>query len=256
MSKESYFGGLENLEPDTEIRLYIIDGSKFGGPVYHFHGHDFGLTAQDVADAQAAGVEPPFKSIYYLKDTNNQPIEFGYWPCECTGLGHDSSGPSKTPTLRVGNLDGVVSSMCLNYAGMAQADVSIIITEAQYLDPKTFGKTTPAQDPLANVRLEWLVSRPSSINAETVTFELMSPVDYMEFKLPSRQITSLCEFAMRGDYRGEGCGYTGTLMFDEKDNPVTDPAKDKCGGRYVSCGKRFGVNNILNFGGQPTAGIK
>lgn len=256
MSQGTLFGGLENLEPDAEIRLFIIDGSAFGGPVYHFHCHDFGLTQQDIDDAKAAGVEPPFKSIYYLRDGNNQPIEFGFWPGECTGLGHDASGPSKTPTLRVGNLDGVVSSMCLNYAGMAQAKVSIIITEAQYLDPKTFGKTTPAQDPLANVRLEWIISRPSSMNPESVTFELMSPVDYMEFKLPARQITTLCAFALLGDYRGEGCNYTGAAMFDENDNPVTDPAKDKCSGRYVSCSKRFGANNILNFGGQPTSGVK
>lgn len=256
MSQASFFGGLENLQPDSEIRLFIIDASAFGGPVYHFHGHDFGLTEEDVADAIASGNPPPFKSIYYLKDGSNQPIEFGYWPSLCSGLGHDATGPSKTPSLQVNNLDGVVTSLCLQYAGLAQAAVSIIITEAQYLDPKTFGKTAPAQDELANLRLEWIISRPSSMNPETVTFELMSPVDYMEFKLPSRQITPVCDFAMRGQYRGEGCAYNGAAMFDEDDKPVTDPSKDKCSGRYVSCQKRFGENNILNFGGQPIAGLR
>lgn len=256
MSQATFLGGLEALEPSAEIRLIILDGSDFGGPVHYFHGHDFGLTAEDIQDAIAAGVEPDLKSLYYLKDGAGNPIEFAYWPCLVGGLGHDATGPSKTPSLQVGNLDGKVTSMCLSFAGMAQAKVSIIITEVQYLDPKTFGKTSPAQDETANTRLEWIISRPSSINPETVTFDLMSPVDYMDFKLPARQITQLCDFAMRGQYRGEKCAYAGAAMFDEDDNPVTDPLKDKCSGRYVSCQKRFGVNNILNFGGSPVAGVR
>lgn len=248
-------GGLEALEPQAKIRLFILDASAFGGPTYHFHGHDFGITEADIADAAAQGKAPPFKSIYYLFDQSGKPIEFSYWPCAVERLGHDATGPSATPTLSVNNLDGVVTAMCLAFAGLAQAKVSIIDTQLQYLDPKTFGKTTPAQDPTANFTQLYLISRPSSIGPDIVTFELMTPVDFMDFKLPARQITTVCEWAMRGQYRGEGCAYSGPHMFDLKDNPVSDPALDQCAGLYVSCKKRFGEFEVLNFGGAPTAGL-
>lgn len=63
-----------------------------------------------------------------------------------------------------------------------------------------------------------------------------------------------------GGYRGPYCNYTGSACFDKDDNPVADPALDRCGGRVSSCQKRFaaeqGVSEvaaIINFGGQPAA---
>jgi phage-related protein len=48
--------------------------------------------------------------------------------------------------------------------------------------------------------------------------------------IPTRQITSLCEWALRGQYRsGDGCTYNGTAYFDAKGNAVADPALDVCG---------------------------
>lgn len=47
-------------------------------------------------------------------------------------------------------------------------------------------------------------------------------------------------------YRSAECGYTGRAVADEKDQPTTDPKKDKCSGSLRGCQLR---NNVANYGG-------
>ncbi|MOA68760.1 Phage minor tail protein L [compost metagenome] len=60
---------------------------------------------------------------------------------------------------------------------------------------------------------------------------------------------------MTGGYRGADCGYTGAARFDEHDEPTSDPAKDRCGGRLSSCKLRFGEHSELPHGGFPAVSL-
>lgn len=78
-----------------------------------------------------------------------------------------------------------------------------------------------------------------------VEFTLSSPLDFGGQQLPKRQIISICQWG----YRGPECGYIGAACFDKDDNPVSDPALDRCSKKISGCERRFGVNNPLPFGG-------
>lgn len=103
-----------------------------------------------------------------------------------------------------------------------------------------------------------LMGTKTSEDDEVVTWSLSSPADLQNLVIPTRQITSMCEWALRGQYRsGDGCTYNGTAYFDAKGNSVADPALDVCGGCLSDCRKRFGAGlaepntAILDFGGFP-----
>ena len=91
---------------------------------------------------------------------------------------------------------------------------------------------------------------------DAVQFELSSALDFNGVQLPRRQIVAnVCWWLSCGGYRGPYCGYTGEACFDRNDNPVTDPALDRCGGRLSSCKCRFGEHNPLPFGSFPAADL-
>lgn len=95
----------------------------------------------------------------------------------------------------------------------------------------------------------WLVEQKTAENAEAVEFTLKSAIDFDDKQLPGRQIiASVCPWLWIGGYRGPYCGYTGSAYFDKRDNPVSDPTLDQCGGRVSSCKARFG-SNPMNYGG-------
>lgn len=192
-----------------------------------------------------------------------KPIIYGgkayeFWPFQVTDMSI-STEQAAEPRLSVSNLDGHITALCLQFRDMINAKVSIIDTYAQYLDAVNFGSAgNPTADPSAYaLQTFWLDSKGSE-DDEQVTWTLSSPADLQNLVIPTRQITSLCEWAIRGQYRsGDGCTYNGTAYFDAKGNPVQDPALDVCGGCLSDCRKRFGAGMadpnaaILDFGGFP-----
>ncbi|WP_454711585.1 phage minor tail protein L [Cupriavidus nantongensis] len=115
----------------------------------------------------------------------------------------------------------------------------------------------PEADPDEQLPTElWYIEQKTSETNEGVTFELASALDFSGEQLPRRQIVAnVCLWLTIGGYRGPNCGYTGTAYFDRNDNPVADPALDRCGGRLSSCKRRFGDNNPLPFGSFPAADL-
>ncbi|HKS12745.1 MAG TPA: phage minor tail protein L, partial [Pseudomonas sp.] len=98
----------------------------------------------------------------------------------------------------------------------------------------------------------WYIEQKTDEDGEQVTFQLSSPLDLGGQMLPSQQITKLCRWACRGQYRQEACAYTGTAMFTKKDQPTDNPALDRCGGRWKSCKAR---GNTRRFGGSMGASL-
>ena len=192
-----------------------------------------------------------------------KPIIYGgksyeFWPFQLTGL-ELSTDQAAEPTLSASNLDGHITALCLQFKDMVNAKVSVIDTYAVYLDAVNFpDSVNPTADPTAYTLQTFWMDTKSSEDDEVVTWSLSSPADLQGLVIPTRQITSLCDWALRGHYRsGDGCTYNGTAYFDAKGNAVADPALDVCGGCLSDCRKRFGAGladpnaAILDYGGFP-----
>ena len=213
---------IQQLEPGALIELFEVDCTPIGGDMLRFHGH---LESQ---------------SILW------QGNEYKAWPIQASGFEHTSNAQQPSPTLSVANVDGTISALCVYLADLVGAKVRRRRTLVKYLDALNFPAGNPAADPTEEMAPElWYVEQKSSETNVQVDFMLSSALDFGGQQIPARQITAGCPWL----YRDANCGYTGTVYFDAKDNPVSDPALDVCGRRMSSCVCRFGANNPLPFGG-------
>lgn len=222
---------------DGLITLFELDASKLGAGILRFHGHNHDKN-DGVITFRAKAYNPQALSV--------------------TGLEMRSDGRASTPTLTLANniagVQGAVSAYCLQFNDFAGAKLTVITTLAKYLDAVNFDNGNPTASDECKEQI-WFVEQKTSENAQQVTFELSNPIDLEGQKIPVREITNYCHWAVVGKYRGEECGYTGAAMFDEHDNPTDNPIMDKCGGRMKSCVCRFGKNKPLPFGGCPASSL-
>lgn len=240
------------LAPGGKVRLVEVDASEFSGGIHRFHYSPFPHTPREIDEAQGDESKLGPKPVVFDGEV------YDFWPFQLTGLAL-STDQAAEPSLSVSNLDGHISALCLQFKDMVNAKVSIIDTYTVYLDAVNFpDHVNPTADPtMFTLQTFWLDAKTSE-DDEVVTWALSSPADLQGLVIPTRQITSLCEWALRGQYRsGDGCTYNGTDYFDAKGNPVADPALDVCGGCLSDCRKRFGAGlaepnaAILDFGGFP-----
>lgn len=227
----------QKLSVDGVVTLFELDASKLGAGILRFHGHN-----QERNDGVI---------VFRGKEYNPQALNV-------TGLEMRSDGRASTPTLTLANniagVQGAVSAYCLQFSDFATAQLRVITTLAKYLDAVNFDGGNPTASDECREQI-WFVEQKISENAKLVTFELSNPIDLEGLKIPVREITNYCHWAVVGKYRGEECGYTGATMFDEHDNPTDNPLLDKCGGRMKSCVRRFGKNKPLPFGGCPASSL-
>jgi lambda family phage minor tail protein L len=241
------------LAPGGRVRLIEVDASEFNGGIHRFHYAPFPHTPAEIDAANGDESKLGPKPVVFDGKI------YDFWPFQMADLAL-STDQAAEPKLSVSNLDGHITALCLQFKDMVNAKVSIIDTYAVYLDAVNFpGGVNPTADPtMLSLQTFWLDMK-SSEDDEVVTWALSSPADLQGQVIPSRQITSLCEWSMRGQYRsGDGCTYNGTTYFDAKGNQVADPALDACGGCLSDCRKRFGASlpepntAILDFGGFPS----
>ncbi|ENX34893.1 phage minor tail protein L [Acinetobacter colistiniresistens] len=227
----------QKLEVDSLIRLYELDARAFGIGVLRFHGH-IGQNGNTNIIWQGEAFEP--LSI------------------ETSGMEVRSDGRASAPTLTIANningIQGAISAYCLQSGDFAGAKLKVITTLAKYLDAANFPE---GNQHASNESKEqhWYIEQKISENRVQVVFELSNPIDFEGLRIPARQITSLCEWACKGRYRGEECGYIGTKMFTDKNEPTDDPARDRCAGLLKSCRIRHGENAPLPFGGFPASNL-
>lgn len=212
---------VQKLEPGNLVELFEIDATEIGGDIERFHGY------------QNEG-EITWRGQVYKP-----------WPIQADGFAQTGVGTQPSPTMRVGNVGGVISALCLALGDLVGAKITRIRTMAHYLDGQPSADTSQQLPPEI-----WIVEAKTQETSEVVEFELSSAISFDGMQLPGRQIiANMCTWA----YRGAECGYVGSAMFDTDDNPVIDPVKDKCGKRVASCKKRFGEWAPLSFGGFPSA---
>jgi len=218
----SIVADIQQLEPGALIELFEVDCTAIGGDMLRFHGH-----------LQSA-------SIFW------QGNEYKPWPIQATGFEHTSDAQQPSPTLSVANLNGTISALCVFLADMVGAKVRRRRTLTKYLDAVNFPGGNPTADPNEEMAPElWYIEQKSSETNVQVDFMLSSALDFGGQQLPARQIAGLCSFK----YRGPECGYVGIAYFDKNDQPVSDPALDRCSLKTSGCECRFGVNNPLPWGG-------
>ncbi len=239
------------LAPSGRVRLIEVDATEFSGGLYRFHYCPFPHTPAEIIAANGDEAELGPKPIYFGGDM------YDFWPFQLTDMAM-STDQAAEPKLELSNLDGTITALCLQFRDMRNAKVKIIDTFAEYLDAINFEDGNPSADPsMYSYQVFWIDTKTAE-DDESVQWSLSSPADFQGQMLPTRQITSICEWALRNQYRtGDGCTYNGNAYFDVKGNPVSDPALDVCSGMLGHCRKRFGAGMSnpnsaqLDFGGFP-----
>ena len=241
---------IQKLEPGNKIRLISVDGTAFGADILRFHASTIPHTPEEIATSGGDESKLKAKSVWFDGE------EYGAFPFKIEGLETSSDGQTAQPTLQVANLDGVVTALCLHFDDMAQAKVTIIDTLVHYLDSRNFPGGNPTADASQCFKQVFFIDSKTTEDNERVEFKLSSPMDLQGLVIPTRQISAICTWACRNQYRtGNGCSYNGPRMFDLKGNPVTDPSQDKCSGLFADCKNRFGDGEQLDFGGFPGASL-
>lgn len=209
------------------ITLYQLDASNVGAGVFYFHGHN---------DGDIVWQGKTYHAIAITAD----------------GLEMRGDGKASTPTLHLANVfNGIVgglSALCLQFNDLVGAKLTVIHTLAKYLD----GQPTASSE---HKKQTWYIEQKTDEDHSQVSFELSNPVDFEGQKIPLRQITGYCNWAVCGRYRGEECGYMGVARFTKDGQPTEDASQDKCGGRLSDCKLRFGEYGELPFGGYPASSL-
>lgn len=260
---------IQKLEPGSLVTLIEVDCTEFSGDILYFHGHNISLSSE----ALEGVVNPLYAGslFWYAGSTTNYAgeggaevtalpiifngITYSAWPCQVEGIEYDSSGAPVQPTLSVGNIDGSISSLCLFFDDLLQAKVTIKQTLSKYLDSANFTTPNPDADPTQFFAETWYIDSKTQEDNQTVSWRLSSPADVSGQIIPARLITGVCEWCLKGEYRGPDCSYTGSAMFTDQDQPTDDPSEDKCSGLLTGCKLRFGEDNPLPIGAFPSASL-
>lgn len=216
------YADVQRLDIGDQVDLYEIDLTELGGERLLFH--KYMQVGNIVFDGQ----------------------EYTAWPITVEGIEQRSEGVQPRPILTVSNvgsdvngdpIPGLVSALCIQFQDMVGAPVVVRRTLGKYLDAVNFPDGNPDADPTQQFPPQrWRIEARRSSDDEVVSFELGSVLDTDGQKIPDLVVmVSVCAWLRKGGYRGPYCGYIGAAMFDEDDNPTTDPAKDRCAGRLSSC---------------------
>ncbi|MFW1645315.1 phage minor tail protein L [Acinetobacter guillouiae] len=254
----------QKLYVDGLITLFELDASALGAGVLRFHGHisfedwekiyssigSDGLMGADtgsIGKVFDVGEEKVWQRNIIFNGQTYEPMAL-----QVSGLEMRSDGKASAPTLSMANnikgIQGAVTAYCLQFGDFAGAKIKVITTLAKYLDAENFSAGNAMANPSEKREQIWFIEQKTSENAQQVTFELSNPVDFEGLKIPTRQISNYCNW----EYRSEECGYIGSAMFTEKDEPTDNPAFDRCSFRTSGCNCR---KNELRFGGFPASSM-
>lgn len=254
----------QKLYVDGLITLFELDARALGAGILRFHGHIsyedweriysyIGSDGMLGDEAQLIGeVFENTESKTLYRNIIWQGETFEPMALEVSGLEMRSDGKASAPTLsmanNIGGIQNAVSALCLQLGDFAGAKLKVITTLAKYLDAENFSTGNPTANSSEKREQIWFIEQKTSENAQQVTFELSNPVDFEGLKIPTRQISNYCNW----EYRSEECGYIGSAMFTEKDEPTDNPALDRCNYRTSGCRCR---ENELHFGGFPASSM-
>jgi lambda family phage minor tail protein L len=228
---------LQSLSPGSRVELYTLDLSPLGvsgqGSILRFSPHS------------RAGANLTMGGHTYTA-----------MPMETEGFERAGRGRLARPTLTITNINNIAGTLAAEYNDLEGAVLTRTRTFEQFLDD---GASPDAAAVLpADV---YQINRVQTKNKTIIRWELKALMDLDGEVLPKRRVwRSFCPFVYRRydpvaqefDYsQNEECPYQGAAMFDANDQPVADPAQDRCGKKLASCKSRFGDNAVLPYGGFP-----
>lgn len=226
---------VQTPNPGALISLFRLDVSPLGGSVMYF-----------CQSSQA-----------------DQPVSFGgvtYTPVdvEFSGMEINAGGALPRPHVKVSAANGVFQQIINEFGDLLGIQIQRVRTFAQFLDGAEQEDPTMYYGPDT-----FAVERKVEENPVFIEWELSAAIDNESKQIPGRQvIRDTCLWRYRQfdpntgdfDYSRAQCPYALNVFFDRNDNPVTDPALDRCSRHLTGCEKRFGVGNPLPFGGFPGVG--
>lgn len=214
---------VQKLDPGAKVTVFELDLTPIGGDILYFH----------------AGTDASRANIVW------QGQEYTAWPIDVSGFEYNGRGQLPTPTLRVGNIGGYVTALCVAYDDMIGAKFTRRCTLARYLDGAA------AADPTAEFPDEvYFVERKVNSSRVSYEFELASALDIEGVMLPLRQCRKTCAW----QYRSAECSYAGAAVATALDVPTAILADDDCSRHITGCDLRF-PGGPLPFGGFPAASV-
>lgn len=245
------------------VTLYQLDATRLGGGVFYWHGHlsyeDWAYIYEFANKAQFSNkskrIAPQGTENIIVRDIIWQGQAYSPIAIQSDGLELRGDGKASMPNLAIANtlngINGAMSALCLQLSDFAGAKLTVITTLAKYLDAANFASGNP-QARNEYKKQVWFVEQKTAENASQVTFELSNPVDFEGMKIPCREITNYCHWAVCGRYRQDPCLYSGSAMFTKDGKPTDNPSLDYCGGSLADCKLR---DNTARFGGFPSSSL-
>lgn len=245
------------------VTLYQLDATRLGGGVFYWHGHlsyeDWAYIYEFANKAQFSNkskrIAPQGTENIIVRDIIWQGQVYSPVAIKSDGLELRGDGKASMPNLAIANtlngINGAMSALCLQLSDFAGAKLTVITTLAKYLDAANFASGNP-QARNEYKKQVWFVEQKTAENASQVTFELSNPVDFEGMKIPCREITNYCHWAVCGRYRQDPCLYSGSAMFTKDGKPTDDQSLDYCGGSLADCKLR---DNTARFGGFPSSSL-
>ena len=245
------------------VTLYQLDATRLGGGVFYWHGHlsyeDWAYIYEFANKAQFSNkskrIAPQGTENIIVRDIIWQGQVYSPVAIKSDGLELRGDGKASMPNLAIANtlngINGAMSALCLQLSDFAGAKLTVITTLAKYLDAANFASGN-LQARNEYKKQVWFVEQKTAENASQVTFELSNPVDFEGMKIPCREITNYCHWAVCGRYRQDPCLYSGSAMFTKDGKPTDDQSLDYCGGSLADCKLR---NNTARFGGFPSSSL-
>ena len=208
------------------LDLFEVDLQSFGGDVIRFHGGTNG----------------------YYGNVIWKGLAYSAYPISVEGFETKSEGTYSRPTMKVANITGLITGINSDFDDALGAVVTRRQVPVKYLDVVNFPGGNPDADPTMEAVSRYVIEEMTEETFETVTYSLATPVDCDNAIIPARTILAdVCQWI----YRGEGCGYDGPPVADEKDVPTSDPTKDKCSKHTSGCRRRYPKPSAMPYGGFP-----
>jgi lambda family phage minor tail protein L len=170
-------------------------------------------------------------TVYYfcnMSNNNCKPITFNsvqYVPFPILGenFGLDGKGAIQRPKLTVSNINGFTSHLLLENQQLNGAVITRTRVYARFLDAVNFPSPLPiwvTPDPTAAYASDtWVINRKVTENNQIVVFELCSPLELNNVKLPRRQIiANVCSWHYR---HLTTCAWAGAPIADNANRTFT-----------------------------------
>lgn len=172
-----------------------------------------------------------------------------YYAVGVQGEGFDliGQGAIPTPRLTVSNVGGILTKWLKQSreAGyrLEGTFVKRHVTQKRFLDGQVDANAGVKELPIQVYVIEQLAEE----NYTNAKFNLGSAFDVEGITLPARVMVRSCTWI----YRSPECSYAGSAKYTLDGNVTQDPNQDFCAKTLAACELRFGVGNVLPFGGFP-----